>query len=169
MVIRLIDPVSGQANDTQLFRTCYVTYNKSIVASPAAADQPKRDWLRRACSWATGATTELQTVARTRNGFYNFAGQASPAPRVTNVRYGYRFADNSCGAGSKASWDQLVDTTLNCNYSDCFIFSDVLKNMSGVLGLAGFTDSTITGSSGMGFLTVRASFSRPQFSGKCAS
>ncbi|MBK6765236.1 MAG: T9SS type A sorting domain-containing protein [bacterium] len=116
-------------NET-ITRRVLVTYDDAI-------NEPgKRKWYEKGCTWAQGATTENAVANAVLGGIYN-----------TTWRYGYYF-----GPVTKANWHQLVEDVYD--YADCHVFSDVLQNISNILGVGGFSTRIPQGSNSQGFVTV---------------
>jgi hypothetical protein len=131
---------SGQQFTRTISRKLFVTYDTPLAAAPVSG-QPKRAWYEKACDWGSVASIDNSAVLFVRQGEYAYGG--------THWRYGYNFTLGT----TKCTWSQLVEDSA-CNYSDCYVFSDVLRNLSGVLGVGGFTANNPTGSHGIGFVTV---------------
>lgn len=124
-------------------RRLFVTYKPPTVASP------RLNWYEKGTAWANGKNSEAGVVDAVATGLYGYGG--------ANWRYGY--------FPGKCSWDQLMSNPITCNYADCFVFSDVLTNVSGVLGVSGLSPVTVLGTSGLGFLTTGSPSLDPAFRG----
>lgn len=122
-------------------------------AAPTLADPPRRAWYEKGTAWASGKSDETQIIKGVLDGLYAYGG--------ANWRYGY-FGP---AAAPKCNWEQLVADPITCNYSDCYVFSDVLQNISGTLGVGGLSAVAVYGSSGNGFLTNVAPSLDPAFPG----
>ena len=96
---------------------------------------PQRSWYEKAVSWANGESVDAKIIDKVLSGSYGFGNK--------NWRYGYRF-----GSVIRCGWDNLVDDPITCNYADCYVFSDVLENMSAVLGVGGLSSVQVNGSGG---------------------
>lgn len=121
----------------------YPAINRKLFvtrATPAMA-APRLGWYEKAVGWATGQIDEGQILTALLAGEYAF-GQA-------NWRYGYNF-----GPVVRCNWQDLVEDPISCDYSDCFVFSDVLQNMAATLGVSGLAVIEPEGAHpGFGFLT----------------
>lgn len=118
-------------------RKLFVTRGAPAIAAP------RLGWYEKAVDWATGQIDEAQILTALLAGEYAF-GQA-------NWRYGYLF-----GAVQRCNWQDLVRDPISCDYSDCFVFSDVLENMAATLGVTGLAAITPLGTHSQGFLTNSA-------------
>lgn len=124
-------------------RRLFVTHKPPTLASP------RLNWYEKGTAWASGQTTETDVVAKVLSGLYGYG----------NAQWLYGYFPGKC------SWDQLMANPLTCNYADCYVFSDVLSNISGVLGVGGLTPVRVAGSSGLGFLTTGSPSIDPKFRG----
>ena len=129
-------------------RKLFVTKRAPLaqVAPPILA------WYEKATQWASGENNDEQIVSRILSGLYAYGN--------ANWRYGYNF-----GAKSKCDWQELTNSPMTCNYSDCYVFSDVLENISATLGIGGMTANNVYGTSGNGFLTKVTHSLDPAFPG----
>lgn len=132
---------TGQSVNTT--RRLFVTLGTPTIASPRV------NWYLKGTEWASGQSSDDGVVNSVLSGLYNY-GNAS-------WRYGY--------FPSACSWDQLMASPLSCNHADCYVFSDVLQNVSGVLGVGGLSAVRLTGSFGLGFLTTGSPSLDPAFRG----
>jgi hypothetical protein len=121
-------------------RKLFVTLQAPLAETPILGI-PKRKWYEKACTWGRMASADSIAVHSVRSEEYLY-GRA-------RWRYGYYF-----GAAPKCSWVNLVEDN-PCNYSDCYIFSEVLKQMCAVLGIGDFTEKKPAGTCGKGFITVK--------------
>ncbi len=101
-------------------RTLYVTKAAPTISRPLAF------WYEQATSWANGKTNDSDILTGVLQGLFTYGN--------SHWDYGYDF-----GAAKKCSWRQLMDESLTCDYSDCYVFSDVFENMSGLLGVSGLS------------------------------
>ncbi len=124
-------------------RKLFVTKRAPLVADP------RINWYERGTSWASGQSDDTVIVQRVLAGVYAFG--------TANWRYGY--------FPGKCNWQQLVDSPITCNYSDCYVFSDVLENISGVLGVGGMTAIQELGRNSIGFITNGSPSLDPAFRG----
>lgn len=115
-------------------------------------DPPHLGWYEKATDWASGQSEEGAVLSGLLGGLYSF-GQS-------NWRYGYRF-----GAKVKCAWDELVADQIQCDYADCYVFSEVFENMAATLGVGGLSLEEPDGTHGMGFLTSGAPALDPLFTG----
>jgi hypothetical protein len=137
MEFTITESGTGQETHQSIHRRMYTTFGNAqtqFYASgyPAFTATPKRIWYDRACRMADGGSTEQNTVQTLLNGIY-YWGQG-------HWRYGYYFVPFV----TKCNWQDLVEGSW-CNFSDCYVFSDVLDNMSSVLGITGYTPITVSG------------------------
>lgn len=138
--------VNGEALPT-VTRTLYVTKSTPTLPKPLAY------WYEQATSWASGETDEQQILSKVLQGVYNYGN--------SHWEYGYHF-----GPATKCFWPELMADPISCNYSDCYVFSDVFENMSGLLGVSGLGAITKVGSAGGGnFITNAAPSLDPAFPG----
>lgn len=105
-------------------RRLYVTRKAPLVSDP------RLHWYKKGTEWANGESAESSIVSKVRVGLYGYGG--------AGWKYGY--VD-----GGKCNWAQLMANPLACNYSDCYVFSDVLENISGTLGVGGMAAETVVG------------------------
>jgi len=102
---------------------------------------------------------------------YAFAGKKDSGGN-TIWRYGYDFVPPTV----KCNWEQLVADPIKCNYSDCYVFSEVLDNISQTLGIGAMKKVAVYGSEkncspvpgeiqGCGFLTKATPSLDPSFTG----
>ncbi|MFZ4699390.1 MAG: dockerin type I repeat-containing protein [Candidatus Methylumidiphilus sp.] len=123
-------------------------------ATPLASVNPPRlTWYEKATAWASGRSDDTAIIKSVLDGVYGFGG--------ANWRYGYNFVPPT----GQCNWDQLVANPISCNYSDCYVFSDVLDNMTATLGVSGLSPVAVYGSTGNGFLTAGAPSLDPAFRG----
>jgi hypothetical protein len=117
-------------------RTLYVTKAGPTVSKPLAF------WYQQATKWAQGQSSDNTILQHVLQGIYHYG--------ESNWDYGYKF-----GAVVKCNWIDLMSDPLSCNYSDCYVFSDVFENMSGLLGVSGLATvrKVGTGSLGGAFIT----------------
>lgn len=120
-----------------IHRKLFVTWTTPTLSAP------RLGWYEKATSWASGQVDEATILTSLLQGEYAF-GQA-------NWRYGYEF-----GTAVKCGWQDLVQDPISCDYSDCFVFSDVLENMAATLGVTGLSAITPLGTHSLGFLTSGA-------------
>ncbi|HYN21333.1 MAG TPA: hypothetical protein VE078_10265 [Thermoanaerobaculia bacterium] len=144
-----------QQSPAEQFRTeLYMTWRKSLLFSGT----PRVKWYQKACAWGANldaTKTEAEVMESLLNGLYEY-GQR-------HWRYGYG-TGSPClfcaGPGSPCqcpcSWSNLVEDD-PCNFGDCFVFSAVLQNMAGLMGLLASLPNQIEGAHNLGFLT------RPSF------
>lgn len=128
-------------------RRLYVTRRAPAIAENGVFLYEK------ATSWANGQVSDTGVIEQVMAGVYNYGGAA--------WRYGY-FGP---APNDKCSWIALMANPLACNYSDCYVFSDVLENMAGLLGVGGLVAIKEVGSLGLGFLTNGAPSLDPAFRG----
>lgn len=124
-------------------RKLFVTKRAPLVADP------RINWYELGTTWASGQTDEATIVSRVADGEYAYG--------TANWRYGY--------FPGKCNWQQLVDQPITCNYSDCYVFSDVLQNISGTLGVGGLSAIQVLGRNSMGFITDGSPSIDPAFRG----
>ncbi len=120
-----------------IHRKLFVTWTTPTLSAP------RLGWYEKAVDWAKGQTAEAPILTALLAGEYAF-GQA-------NWRYGYSF-----GGVMKCDWQDLVEDPISCDYSDCYVFSDVFENMAATLGVGSLAPITPLGTHGMGFLTSGA-------------
>jgi hypothetical protein len=138
---------NGQKLDAT--RRLFVTRKAPIVA----VSDPRINWYKLGTQWASGESGEDAIITKVRTGLYGY-GTAS-------WRYGYDF-----GAAVKCDWLQLAASPLSCNYSDCYVFSDVLENISATLGVGGLVDVPVYGAvANESFLTTGSPSLDPAFPG----
>jgi hypothetical protein len=65
----------------------------------------------------------------------------------------------------KCSWQGLVADATICNNSDCFVFSDVLHAIAGVMGVGGLLPVRVRGAEKQGFVTIPVRSFDPDFAG----
>ncbi len=169
--------------------TFYVTFGKpSEVFSP-----PEVDWYERATCWGAGLhprNTEADALAAVLGGMYRYGqenwryGYASPQdPGDDGEVDSYLFPLFESDSGSskveymiedealrptcfppcKCTWKGLVAEDSPCNFADCYVFSDVLQGISGVLGVGGLLPLYIAGEAQVGFVTQPGSSLDPAF------
>ncbi|WP_340677065.1 dockerin type I domain-containing protein [Paraglaciecola sp.] len=122
----------------KITRTLYVTKSAPTISKPLAF------WYEKATDWASGQTVDSNILTEVLQGLYTYGGN--------NWDYGYYF-----GAASKCDWKQLMSDPISCNYSDCYVFSDVFENMSGLLGVGGLSTIRKVGSGALGLFVTNAS------------
>ncbi len=142
--------VDGEAVPT-ITRKLFVTLAAPLTARLGGA--PKRLWYERATDWGAGQDAEGPLLNALLDAEYAYGG--------ANWRYGYSFSP----LVAKCTWDQLVDPASGCDYSDCYVFSDVFDRMAAVLGVAGLTPIRVTGQGGQSFVTTGAPSLDPAFPG----
>lgn len=153
-VVELLMPGTVGAYDAQLqftldsgqtvsaTRRLYVTRKAPLVPTPRA------HWYEKGTAWAAGQSAEDAIFGRVLSGLYGY-GNAS-----------WKYYDtNAC------SWADLMAEPLRCATANCFIFSDVLQNIAGVLGVGGATAVTELGTRSKGFLTTGSPSLDPRFPG----
>lgn len=128
---------NGQTIDAT--RRLYVT-RREPLALPAGA--PIINYYKLGTEWARGESAEDSVVNKVRSGLYGYG----------NARWIYGYD----AGGGKCTWDQLMANPLACNYSDCYVFSDVLTATSATLGVGGLTHVQVLGNNNMGFMTTAA-------------
>ncbi len=162
----------------------YVTYAEPLaVFSP-----PEPDWYSKATCWGGGLTAAaseqdvLEAILKglyhygEHNWFYGYAYQGEndgeySFPISTNGAgtrtVEYTITDPSlrpkCTSKCKCYWQGLVAESSPCNFGDCYVYSDVLQAISGVMGVGGLRYVAITGAAGAGFLTHRTASLDPKF------
>jgi hypothetical protein len=117
---------------------------------PVLTHAPRRSWYEKATTWASGEKDEDVILKTLLESMYTF-GQA-------NWRYGYCMKTflGICWPDD-CDWEELVADSIECNYADCNVFSDVFENMAGTLGIGEFTSSKPTGAHNLGFITKKIS------------
>jgi Dockerin type I domain len=136
-------------------RKLYVTRKAPLVANP------RIHWYKKGVEWANGESAETSIVSKVRTGLYGYGR--------TSWKYGYI-------SGGKCNWTGLMGNPLTCNYSDCYVFSDVLENISKTLGVGGMSAETVVGNNpgafwrflgwpGEPFLTTNSPSLDPAFPG----
>lgn len=138
--LKLTTDTGDSVNTT---RRLFVTLGTPTVASPRV------NWYLKGTEWANGQATDDGVVNSVLSGLYAYGNTA--------WRYGY--------FPGKCTWDQLMASPLACNYADCYVFSDVLQNISGVLGVSGLATIALDGSFHQGFLTTGSPSLDPAFRG----
>lgn len=150
------DAVFEITTDGQPFRTVtrrlYVTKRAPAGVS---ASTPRRKHYEKAVTWADGKSAEADILTDLLAGIYGY-GQSQ-------WRYGYV---NSSGC----SWQGLLSKPLGagsptCDYSDCYVFSDVLDALAGILGIANLEKKMETGTTGS-FVTVATASLDDDFKGQ---
>ncbi|WP_367155721.1 dockerin type I repeat-containing protein [Methylomonas sp. HYX-M1] len=123
-------------------------------ATPLGSVNPPRlSWYEKATDWASGQSDEEAIIKAVLDGVYAFGG--------ANWRYGYDF-----GAVPKCSWENLVANPISCNYSDCYVFSDVLTGMTATLGISGMSPvPPVTAPGNNHFITTGSPSLDPAFRG----
>ena len=142
----------NEADTLNVSRKLFVT-----KSSPSVSDSPPRlNWYEKATAWASGQNDDGKIIKGLLDGIYTYGN--------ANWRYGYNF-----GSVTKCIWQDLVGKPITCNYSDCYVFSDVLENMANTLGVGGLYSVTVTGSGGLfggnGFMTTGSPSLDPAFRG----
>ncbi|AZZ94120.1 hypothetical protein EUZ85_26735 [Hahella sp. KA22] len=137
--------VDGDALPT-VTRKLYVT-----KTTPITVGAPRISWYEHATDWASGLIDEADVLEHLLSGGYAYGG--------LNWRYGYSF-----GAVAKCHWTQLSADPITCDYSDCYVFSDVFENMAATLGIGGLS-AVRTDGRGNGFVTTGAPSLDPAFTG----
>jgi hypothetical protein len=132
---------NGQVIDAS--RRLYVTNKPPLIGAPLL------NWYKKGTEWANGQSTEVGIVDKVLTGLYGY-GSAS---------WIYSESAGTC------SWEQLMQAPLSCNNGNCYVFSDVLQNISGTLGVGGMSPRRVTGSLGIGFLTNAAPSLDPAWPG----
>lgn len=143
---------NGQTIDAT--RRLYVT-RRPPRSLANASGEPILNYYKQGTAWAAGESDEDPIVTKVRRGLYAYGG--------TRWKYGY--VDLGNGNSGWCSWDQLMANPITCNFSDCYVFSDVLENISGTLGVGGFDDVPVYGSHSQDFLTSAAPSIDPNFPG----
>lgn len=124
----------------------------TLQAPRSQVNPPRIAWYERATAWATGENNWSGTLPRLLGELYSFGG--------AQWRYGYQF-----GPQPKCNWQQLVDDPIVCDYSDCYVFSDVFENMAATLGIDAGRPIVVEGTRGLGFVTGGAPSLDPAFPG----
>ena len=129
-------------------RKLFVTWRAPLTQ----VDPPRLGWYEKATGWATGQDAEAPILSSLLSGLYSFGG--------SHWRYGYVF-----GAVVKCKWQDLVADPITCDYSDCYVFSDVFEKMAATLGLGGLLPVSPDGTHHWGFLTKDRPSLDPNFPG----
>ena len=133
-------------------RKVFVTKNDPL----GSVSPPKKSWYEKAVPWGKGSgpgeSDEAKILENLLAGEYAFGNG--------NWRYAYDF-----GPASKCNWQNLVDDPITCNYTDCYVFSDVLENMAAVLGIGGLAVIRVEGANLDGFVTNGSPSIDPAFPG----
>ncbi|HRF44396.1 MAG TPA: hypothetical protein PLD30_09150 [Candidatus Competibacteraceae bacterium] len=137
--------IDGETLPT-ITRKLYVTKRSPTL------NAPRLSWYKHATSWASGLSDETAILKNLLSGLYAY-GQA-------NWRYGYQF-----GPVIKCRWEDLAADPISCNYSDCYVFSDIFENMAGTLGVSGLIDHRVYGAKNKGFITTGSPSLDPRFTG----
>jgi len=134
-----------------------------VTRKPPLTRDPRINWYKKGTEWARGESAEPAIVTKVRQGLYGYGNSA--------WLYGYGFGPGAI----KCGWISLMDKDPRlCNYSDCFVFSDVLENISRTLGVDGFVSDTVFGkyplgrpanTPGRSFLTANSPSLDPAFPG----
>ena len=132
--------------DVSATRRVFVTRKAPLVVDP------RINWYEKGTQWASGQTDENPIVSKVVSGLYGYGN--------ANWRYAYRF-----GAAVKCDWNELMNDPISCNYSDCYVFSDVLDNIAGTLGVGSLAPITLEGTHRRGFLTTGSPSLDPAFRG----
>jgi hypothetical protein len=179
--------VAGEISKPVIESPYFVVYSEPLtVVSP-----PKESWYSLSACWAGGlgrGESESDVLAALLGGVYEYGrvfwryGYAHrdeesegvyefPLSRgaagSSTVRY--EIEDEalrpSCNASGrcKCRWQGLVAPGLLCDFSDCYVFSDVFHAMAAVMGVGGLRYQAIRGKAGLGFLTVKARSLDPRF------
>jgi hypothetical protein len=148
----------------QLAGALYLTYQPPRIP----VRQPLEDWYRLACEWGAGLTigdSESQVVESILRGLYGHGQRA--------WRYGYcTIEKGECRFGPSAlpidypglrlfpsvrlgrcNWSLLAAGDEQCNFTDCFGFSDMLHYIAGTMGIGGLVDEQVEGTHKKGFGT----------------
>ncbi|SEH65124.1 hypothetical protein SAMN05660691_00643 [Rheinheimera pacifica] len=143
--------VNGEALPT-VTRSLYVTKRAPTLAKPLSY------WYEQATAWASGESDDQQILTKVLQGVYSYGN--------SHWEYGYGAHAGTFGSVVKCSWTELMADPISCNYSDCYVFSDVFENMSGLLGVSGLSPITKVGSAADGlFITNAAPSLDPAFPG----
>ncbi len=170
------EPVAGEPEP--FAADLYVTYRPPLDYM----DPPRRVWYERATFWGANLTREA-----TEDGVVRALQLGLYAHGQRYWRYGYcllekhdptqcRFGETVLNADSpmltcegercKCIWQRLVQRDTPCNFGDCYVFSDVLRYMSAMMGVGGFEEIEVLGKYGAGFTTRAESRSLdPRFTG----
>ncbi|WP_033194290.1 dockerin type I repeat-containing protein [Methylomonas sp. MK1] len=112
----------------------------------ATVDPPRLTWYEKATDWASGQSGDDAIIKGVLDGLYSFGG--------ANWRYGYcNFVPGAIASRygcinafgvpipviPKCMWEELLVDPITCNYSDCYVFSDVLTHMTATLGVSGLS------------------------------
>ena len=128
--------VNGNSLPT-ITRTLYVTKAAPTISKPLAV------WYEKATDWARGQTSDANILKNVLQGLYTFG--------ENNWEYGYNF-----GPVTKCNWKDLLSNPITCNYADCYVFSNVFENMSGLLGIGGMTSVVKIGAIARGLFVTKA-------------
>lgn len=145
--VELLFTVEGKQRPA-IRRKLFVTWGPPLLQDP-----PRLGWYEKATAWAAGQSAEGPVLTSLLGGLYSF-GQS-------NWRYGYWFDPTI----ERCPWQGLVQDPVSCDYSDCFVFSDVFESMAATLGIGGLLPVTTYGTHGRGFLTRAAPSLDPAFPG----
>lgn len=168
----------------------------SIYQEPLAVVMPPRgSWYALSTCWATGRSAkdaEADVLSSLIEGLYRygqslwFYGYANAGavegtyefPSLENDTgtrvFHYTIEDEryrpKCNSSSrcKCRWQGLVEKDPVCNFSDCYVFSDVLQAMAAVQGIGGLRYFALTGANGLGFVTQPGQSLDPKFTGSVA-
>lgn len=181
-------------SDEELRWPVYITLGEPLVpfSPPAPA------WLARAACWGAGFGAEADedaVLAALHQGLYRYGGRhwrygyASREELDGEERYVFPLRETDAGrtgiqyaldddsyemhcygdpAICKCPWQALADPESLCNFSDCYVFSDVLHAMAGTLGIGGLVPAKIRGTGHRGFLTREGRSLDPQLPGLVA-
>lgn len=141
--------------------TLYLTY-----APPRPiVDPPEEVWYERACSWGAGlgsSATEREVLDTILSHLYQFG---------RNWRYGTcNITGSDCTLGTttvpttellcnksshlcKCPWTDLVEGDTDLNFSDCYIFSQVMQYIAATMGIGGMAPYQTLGPHQLGFAT----------------
>ena len=123
----------------------------NVTNTPPRIAAPLINWYKKGTEWANGQSTEVGIVDKVLTGLYSYGA----ASWISSERTGL------------CSWDPLIHKPpLACRNANCYVFSDVLENISGTLGVGGMTPRRVLGSVGRnGFLTNAAPSLDPAWPG----
>jgi hypothetical protein len=137
---------NGQVLDAT--RRLYVTRK----TPGAAAGEPRIHWYKKGTEWASGEIGETQIIEKVLGGLYAYGGTrwiyAEDGPRICR-------------------WDELMNKPpLACAAANCYVFSDVLQNISGALGVSGLIPVRVLGANAPApFLTAASPSLDPAWPG----
>jgi hypothetical protein len=136
--------------------TAYRTVTRKLFVTKRSplfkVGNPRLSWYALATAWAAGKSAESEILTALLAGTYNY-GQ-------THWRYGYDF-----GPAQLCHWTELSADPISCDYSDCYVFSDVFDNMAATLGVGGLGDYPKKGINDGNFVTRASASLDPAFTG----